>query len=158
MLPGKADALDESPAFALLARRGADQTFLRFSDLRLDITESLVQGEAYGAEKPYRLAVWSDRGAYRPGDTVHLAGLLRGAGGVAPAESVPVQLVLRDPHGNPVRRASLASNPAGFVTRDLEVDDFAVTGRYRAEFVLAGEVVARYAFHVEEFVPERMKV
>lgn len=158
ILPGRADALDDSPAFALLARKGADQTFLRFGDLRLDISESFVQGEAYGAEKPYRLAVWSDRGAYRPGDTVHLAGLLRGQDGVAPKASVPVRLIVRDPHGNPVRRASLESNPAGFVTRDLAIDDFAVTGRYRAEFVIGDEVVARYGFHVEEFVPERMSV
>ena len=158
VISGRGDALDDSPPFALLARKGPDQTFLRFSDLRLDISEAFVQGEAYGAEKPYRLAVWSDRGAYRPGDTVHLAGLLRGPEGIAPEEAVPVRLVERDPHGNPVRRAGLASNPAGFVDADLEVDDFAVTGRYRAEFVIGDDVVARYGFHVEEFVPERMSV
>jgi hypothetical protein len=158
VLPARSDALDASPPFALLARKGSDQTFLRFSDLRLSITESFVQGENYGSDKPYRLAVWSDRGAYRPGDTVHLAGLLRDSNGLAPTGDVPVQLVLRDPHGNPVSRASLISNPAGFVVRDIDVDDFAPTGRYRAEFVLAGEVVARYGFHVEEFVPERMAV
>ena len=44
-----------------------------------EIADSDVQGEPYRAERPYRAAVYGDRGVYRPGDTAHVVGVVRDA-------------------------------------------------------------------------------
>lgn len=157
-LDPKDDPVDPSEPFAVLARNGDDLTYLRFSDLEIEQSEESVFGQPYSVEQPYRMAAWSDRGVYRPGDVAHLAAVLRGRDDRAPRDPVPVELVVQDPNGNTLYRDSLPTNPAGLVTRDVEFADFASTGRWTAAFSVADKEVARYEFHVEEFVPERMRV
>ncbi len=152
------DPVDTSAPFAVLASKSGDLTYLRFADLEIEQSDAAVFGEPYAEEKAYRMAVWSDRDLYRPGDVAHLAGVLRGRNDKAPKDAVPVELAVDDPNGNTLYRDTLATNPAGLVTRDVEFADFASTGRWTAVFTVAEKEVARYAFHVEEFVPERMRV
>jgi alpha-2-macroglobulin len=152
------DPVDTSAPFAVLASKGGDLTYLRFADLEIEQSDASVFGGPYDQEQAYRMAVWSDRDVYRPGDTAHLAGVLRGRNDKAPREAVPVELAVDDPHGNTLYRDTLPTNPAGLITRDVDFADFASTGRWTAVFTVAEKEVARYAFHVEEFVPERMRV
>jgi alpha-2-macroglobulin len=152
------DPVDTSSPFAVLARKGDDLTYLRFADLEIEWSDSAVHGEPYQVEQPYRLAAWSDRDVYRPGDVAHLAGVLRDRRDRAPKQEIPIELAVNDPHGNTLYRHTLQTNAAGLVERDVTFADFAATGRWSAIFTVAEKVVARYDFHVEEFVPERMKV
>lgn len=154
----KQPALDASEPFALLARKGDDLTFLRWADLRLDLSESNVQGEPYLGERPYRAAAWADRGVYRPGDTAHLAVLVRGADLAAPAAGLPVTLEVVDPRQRLVKKLVLPTNEAGLVTTDLPFAAFADTGRWDVRLSVAERPVASLDILVEEFVPERMKV
>lgn len=158
LLEAPDDPVDTSTPFAVLASKGDDLTYLKFADLEIEQSDASVFGEPYGEEKAYRMAVWSDRDLYRPGDTAHLAGVLRGRNDKAPKDAVPVELAVDDPNGNTLYRDTLATNAAGLVTRDVDFADFASTGRWTATFTVAEKVVARYTFHVEEFVPERMRV
>ncbi|MBA2543758.1 MAG: hypothetical protein H0V17_29210, partial [Deltaproteobacteria bacterium] len=60
---------DQSEPFALIARRDDDLTYMRYQDLRADVTESSTSGLPYVSAAPYRAAMYADRGVYRPGDT-----------------------------------------------------------------------------------------
>jgi uncharacterized protein YfaS (alpha-2-macroglobulin family) len=152
------DPLDPSPPFAILATRGADLSYLRFADLLDPVGDSLVQGEPFASQKAYRMATYADRGVYRPGDTAHLVGILRGTEFRAPKTPPPVELQLSDPRGNVVVRRTLHPNAAGLVLWDQAFSDWASTGAWTARFAVAENVVGEETLHVEEFVPERMKV
>lgn len=149
---------DKTPPFALLARRADDLTYLKFADLEVAVQEERVSGEPYRGGRKYRAAVYTDRGVYRPGETAHLAAILRGEELTAPDAGMPVQAKVIDPRGKPIRSATLTANAAGFLTLDLEFPDFASTGRYEVELAVAEKTIGETSFQIEEFVPERMKV
>jgi alpha-2-macroglobulin len=154
------DGPDETPPIALIATRGDDLTYLAFDELQLQ-ADADVSGlpwvqDSEGAA--YRAAAWTDRGVYRPGDTAHVAALLRGDGFTAPEAGLPVVARLYDPRGKELRKKVLATDATGMVTADLPFADFATTGRYRVELEVAERSVGEVDFNVEEFVPERLKV
>ncbi|MCE9666610.1 MG2 domain-containing protein [Myxococcus stipitatus] len=153
-LPGA----DDSAPFALIARQGEEMTYLKYSELKTELPNADVQGEPYRSEKAYRASIWSDRGVYRPGDTAHLAAVLRGQDDQAPAAGMPVELVVVDPREREMKKVTLQTNAAGLVSLDVRFEAFQDTGHYRVQLKVANRDVASYAFNVEEFVPERMKV
>lgn len=152
-----AATLGEEPPVALIARKGDDLTFVEFEDLRVQ-AETDVTGAAWTSDTPYRAAVISDRGVYRPGDTAHLVAIVRDREHDAPAAGLPVVLHLIDPQGKQTKKIVLATNDAGLVNADVPFADFARTGRWRARFDVADKSVGQVPFSVEEFVPERMRV
>src|SRR5207237_10391698 len=70
-------APDPAQPFALVAAGGDDVTYLRYADLKTEIAEEEVGGAPFDDPSPYRAAVYSDRGVYRPGETAHLAAIVR---------------------------------------------------------------------------------
>jgi len=151
------DPVDPEPPFAILARHGKDTSVLELADLELDVRGD-VHGEPYRMTHGARAAAWTDRGVYRPGDTVHLAALLRGPDDQAPPAGQPLTLRWLDSRGRELRSQAVAGNAAGMLTADLELQDYARTGRYRAVLELADRRVGEAAFMVEEIAPERMAV
>jgi uncharacterized protein YfaS (alpha-2-macroglobulin family) len=145
--------------YAIVARNGSDLTYLKFADLRNEVSEHDVSGVAWGGGgAKYRAAAWSDRGVYRPGEVAHVAAVVRGQNDRAPKKGLPVQLQLLDPRDQVTERRVLETNEGGVITADLKFSDFATTGKWYARFLVGKHEIGRYGFHVEEFVPERMKV
>jgi uncharacterized protein YfaS (alpha-2-macroglobulin family) len=154
----KKDAVDTAAPFAIVAERGDDVTYLRYQDLRASVSDDVVQGAPYHDETPYRAAIYSDRGVYRPGETAHLAALIREPSGAAPKAGIPVTMKLLDPRTKVTKKQVLRTNEAGALTTDLSFDDYADTGKYKVTLAIGDKPVGEYPFNVEEFVPERMKV
>ncbi len=152
------DAVDKTQPFAIVARRDDDLTFLRFDQVGLDTSGYDVHGVAPLGSQPYRAAVYSDRGVYRPGDTAHVVAIIRADDNRAPPTGMPIQSELYDPKRKVARRLSTKTNEAGMVTADFAFADYADTGRYQVNFKAGDRVLGTYAFSVEEFVPERMEV
>jgi hypothetical protein len=150
--------IDPSPPFALLASHDRDVTYLELEDLEVDVQETRIAGVPYREPGVYRAAVYTERGVYRPGETAHLAAIVRDETQVAPQAGMPVEATLLDPRGKAVRSLTLATNPAGFVHADFELAPFAPTGRYRLRLTSADRTLGEERFQVEEFVPERMAV
>jgi alpha-2-macroglobulin len=154
--PDAAKDVDPARPFALLASRGDDVTYLTFAELathRLD-----GHRPSYLAHKAgYRASLYGDRGVYRPGETVHLAAILRDAEHRAPPARLPLELVVHDPRGRVLTRRLLRTNTAGMMATDLSLPDFALTGSYEARLLVAGKRAASLGFSVETYVPERMR-
>jgi len=149
---------DRAAPVALMVQARGDLTVVELDAVALSLAEQDVSGEPYGADKPYRISAWSERGVYRPGDVVHLAALVRDQDRVAPDTGMPIVITLTDPRDKEVRRASVQTNPVGLVSLDVPLADFAATGSWSAAFSVGETVVQTLAFAVEEFVPERMAV
>lgn len=150
------DGVDTTAPMALLARNGKDFTYLKFDDLRLQVPADTAG--ATGPEAPYRVAVWSERGVYRPGDIAHVAALVRGEDHLAPQPAVPMVLKLYDPTGKELRKQVVEPNEAGLTTWDVGFGDWATTGEYRIAAEIGGKSAGSTTFNVEEFVPERLRV
>ena len=157
-LPLPPDPLDADAApMAIIAARGEDLTYLKFSELEVQ-PESDVLGEAFRAEAPYRAAVLTERGVYRPGETVRLTSIVREADHTAPDGGLPVVLKVFDPRNQELRREAGVTDAAGMLVSGLALTDFATTGTYRAALVAGERTLGEATFAVEEFVPERMAV
>jgi uncharacterized protein YfaS (alpha-2-macroglobulin family) len=152
------DDPDQSVPFALIARKGDDMTYIRYQDLRATVAESSTSGVPYVAETPYRAAIFSDRGVYRPGDTAHVVAIVRDGKDRAPDQALPVDIRVVDPRAKVVRKLTLKTNTAGMLSLDHALPAFADTGHWRVTMQVADKPLADYDLQVEEFVPERMKV
>ena len=155
----KQDPNDDTPPMALLVRKDDDLTYLKFSDLQI-APPADTNGLSYLDEQPYRAAIYTDRGVYRPGDVAHVAGIVRTAQGgfAAPPVNLPVVAKLIDPKGKELHKKVLHANTAGMVAVDWSFADFATTGKYRTVLAAGDKTIGETSFSVEEFVPERMKV
>lgn len=151
-----ADGVDPTEPMALIARNEKDFTYLKFSDLKLQVPQDTA-GDT-GVEAPYRAALWTERGVYRPGDIAHLAVLVRGTDHLAPSPALPMALHLYDPTGKELRKQVVDANEAGLATWDISFGDWATTGSYRVTAEIGGKVAGTARFNVEEFVPERLRV
>ncbi|MFK7931835.1 MAG: MG2 domain-containing protein, partial [Myxococcota bacterium] len=149
---------DEAQPVALVARRGSDLTYLKFSDLETDVSESKVQGEDYDAEQSYRASLWTERGVFRPGETAHVAGVVRDEAHVAPPKNMPIDVQITDPRGKLIRTVATKANDAGVFSIDLPFPDYARTGSYTVTARAGSTRLGSVQFAVEEFVPERMEV
>jgi uncharacterized protein YfaS (alpha-2-macroglobulin family) len=152
------DDADDSEPFAILARKGDDLTYIRYADLKADTSDSDVAGEPFSAETAYRASLWTERGVYRPGETAHVAAIVRGRDDKAPPAGMPVELQLQDPRAKVARRLVVKTNEAGMLTADLAFGAYADTGKYQVVALVGEKPIGTHPFNVEEFVPERMKV
>ena len=103
----------------------------------------------------------SDRGLYRPGETVHLKGLARlvdRAGKMrVPNRKSRVHLRIEDPRGRAVVEEELKLTAFGGFNRDLELESEARLGDWRVRAELDGQVFSE-RFAVEEYKPRTFEV
>ena len=112
-----------------------------------------VAEDRRGGARRLRGFLHSDRGLYRPGDTVHLRGLLRALdrqGTMAVPRKGNVHLVIEDPRGAIIEESDLPLSAFGGFHRDLTVPAEARLGDWRARATLDGYTVAE-RFSVEEY-------
>lgn len=153
------DRVDTTAPVAILASHGDELTWLAFRDVEIPQAEQDVSGEPFTSDQKLRASLQADRGVYRPGETLHLAAVLRDAATmVAPSVDVPVRLDVEDARGRVVRQIATHANEAGLLAADVALSTDAPTGRWSARVVVGDEVIARQPFQVEDFVPERMRV
>lgn len=147
----------------------ADFTALDLERSPVDLSKADTAGRTPGSEeKPgggraIKTAVdgflYADRGVYRPGETVHLVGLLRDRQARALADRRGA-LVIKRPSGVEFRRVRFDKADGGAVAQDLVLPKTAPRGRWRASLEMdgieapAGEV----SFAVEDFAPQRLAV
>ncbi|MGC9952974.1 MAG: alpha-2-macroglobulin [Rhizomicrobium sp.] len=141
---------------------GDDQDF-SFTDLRrssFDLTDRGVSGREVPG--PIDAYLYTERGVYRPGETVYLTAMLRDR--VGAAANAPLTLVATRPDGLEVGRTTIpgASLRAGAATWTLPLSSSAPHGRWQiAAYVDTSkdaEPIGRVQFDVQDFVPQKLKV
>lgn len=141
----------------LLARREGELALLSFKEPALDLSEFPVDAPPF---QPVEVFIYGPRDLYRPGETMTFATLLRDPdGGPAPAQ--PLTITLVRPDGQ--KHASLPWQPTtlGYYQGQFTLPNDARTGLWQLEArhdPTAKDPLRSYEFHVEEFLPERMKL
>ena len=108
--------------------------------------------------QPFDGFLYTDRGIYRPGETVHLSALLRD--GATRGVSLPTTLIVSRPNGTEFRRVPLRPDAAGGAHHGLTLTASAMRGLWRAALHVdpTADPVAVQSFEVQDFVPLRLSV
>ncbi|MDQ5908485.1 MAG: alpha-2-macroglobulin [Pseudomonadota bacterium] len=143
---------------ALMAFGQGDYNFLDLTKPTFDLSDRGVEGRAApGAVDAF---LYTERGVYRPGETVELMTLLRDSRGYALAETAPLTLKVLRP--DEVEALQLRpTNPAlGGYHSQIPMPLNARTGAWTVKAYTdpKGEPVGEVSFQVEDFVPQRLKL
>lgn len=145
-------------ATAIMAfAKGGDFSFLDLSRPAFDLSDRGVGGRL--APGPTDLFLYTDRGVYRPGETVQLSALLRNEAGNA-LSGLPLAVKVLRPDGVEVERKTLASPDLGYYGLALPISATARTGSWSVLGYLdpEGDPIGQTSFLVEEVVPARIEV
>ncbi|WP_158916505.1 alpha-2-macroglobulin, partial [Caulobacter sp. S45] len=148
----------------------ADFTLLDLSRSPLDLSNQLkgvagrVLPRAKAADGHTAAAavdgyLYTDRGIYRPGETVHLMTLVRDHLSRAVKDRKGI-LVIRRPSGTEFRRIRFDTTPDGSLAQDLVLPRTAPRGAWRATLQMDGadDASGEISFEVQDFAPQRLAV
>ncbi len=154
-------AFTERPknAHLLVAKKDKQVSILALKEPALDLSEFDTQGLIY---KPVHLFPYAGRDLFRPGESMDLSVLARDADG-HPVPPQPIEVKLKRPDGQDEVIASVKpeDNLPGYYTKRFTFPTDAATGTWTLETRAdpADRIAAATLnLHVEEFLPERMKL
>lgn len=155
LLKGKGAA----EAFAVMASDATKQEFsrLELSKAAFDLSDRGISGRDQPG--PVDAFLYTERGVYRPGETVQLMAMLRDNGATALA-NMPVTLLVKRPDGTEFTRFTLALEASGALYQTIALPKSSRRGRWSvtAHIDPKAPPVGRVEFSVEDFVPEKLKV
>lgn len=149
---------EESDPFMIIAESEGD---LSYVDL---IRGSVEQGEGLGGTEyledgKVEAAVFTERGVYRPGETVFMQAIVRNGQQIAP-EAFPVVWRVRRPDGRIFQDIPVELDRLGSVTAEVALQEYLPTGRYTLELAMPGTftVLGETSVALEDFVPPQIRV
>jgi len=144
-----------SPA-AIVASGGGDYAFLNLKAPAFDLTDRGVAGRA--PPSGLDAFVYTERGVYRSGETVHVTALLRDVR-AAVAAGIPLTLVTERPDGVEYRRAVVADQGLGGRSLDVPLVASAASGTWRVRAYTDPKrpAIGETTFMVEDYVPDRLE-
>ena len=164
---------EKTPAY-YLARKGGDYSFLPLgrADRGLDYSRFDVGGVANTQPERLSAYLFSDRGIYRPGDTMYFGMIVRATDWGRKLAGVPLEVDVVDARGATVKREKLKLSSTGFESISHKTQESSPTGTYTANLYLVrsteqearrGEALRNVLLgsttvKVQEFQPDRMKL
>lgn len=151
---------------AYVVTKGDDLAFMPFNrrDRRLDLSRFDVGGLEDDEDlQQLQAHLFSDRGIYRPGETVTIGMIVKTLNWTPLPEGLPLELVVLDPRGVEVRTESLPLPREGFRDFHFPTLEQGLTGPYAVQLhiVRDGErkgMLGQTTVRVEEFLPDRMTI
>ncbi len=145
-----------APTIVVATGKEQDFSLLDLTQAAFDLSDRGVTGRSVPG--PIDAFVYTDRGIYRPGETIHLGALLRDRLGQA-VENVPLTLVMRKPGGLVLKRTVATAEAVGLFHQDFDLPDTASRGMWHLEATDAdGKSIGSVGVEVQDFVPQRLKV
>lgn len=142
----------------IMAYAGEDDfAVLDLSRSPLDLTAYDVAGRQTSG--PIDAYMFTERGVYRPGETVHLTSLIRDAKARS-AFDRDGTLTIQRPDGTEFSESRISPDgQAGALYRQIRLPENAARGRWTVNLALDGlETVGSTRFSVEDFIPEQLRL
>ena len=145
----------KAPALLVAEAGDNDYAFLDMNGGAFDLADRGVAGR--DAPGPLDAFLFAERGVYRPGEQVHLTGLLRDRKANA-MENLPLTMKILRPDGVEQQSLVLKDDGLGGRAFTLGLPPTAQTGTWRARVFAdpKGDAIGETSFLVEDYVPERM--
>ncbi|MFP2928884.1 alpha-2-macroglobulin [Pyxidicoccus sp. 3LG] len=164
--PKLTDFRREQAPTVYLARKGEDFAFIPVDrgDRQLNFSRFDVGG-MYSGATPDRLSafLFSDRGLYRPGDTFHVALVVKASDWSRPPTGVPLEAAVIDPRGLEVHKKKVVLSAMGLEGLQYTTEETSPTGNYQVNLYVVkdgqrGSLLGSTTVRVEEFLPDRMRI
>ncbi len=145
-----------APAIVIAEGEKGDTVLIDLAKPGFDLSDRGVDGRA--APPPMDAYLYTERGIYRPGSTVHAIALLRNQRAEA-IPSVPLTLIITRPDGVEHRRFSLKDKGLGSYGADIPLIGSVMRGTWRIAVYSdpKKDALAQTSILVEDFVPDRME-
>jgi uncharacterized protein YfaS (alpha-2-macroglobulin family) len=146
-----------APATILAYDPRGDFAFQNLGGPAFDLSDRGVSGRA--APRDFQAFMYTERGIYRPGETINLVSLLRDRTGNAISD-LPLKFLLRRPDGVVDRSIVAPAAPDGGFSIPIALSATAARGLWSIEAYAdptAGPI-GRVQADVEDFVPQQLKV
>ena len=156
----------ERSAILYLVKKSGDLSFLPINhyDRNLDYSRFDTGGVANAASSDSLNAyLFSDRGIYRPGDTMHIGMIVKTATWAKALDGLPLEAEVLDARGLTVKKQTVRLGAGGFNELEYKTLETAPTGTYMVNLYSvkdnnAYQQLGSVAVKVQEFLPDRMKV
>lgn len=144
------------PALLEARTRNGDFSFIKLTGPALDLSDRGTGGRL--AKSPLDAFMFTERGIYRPGETVYLTALLRDEQARA-VSATALSLIITRPDGVEALNTRLTGDALGAYGFDYHLSGAARTGMWRASLHASNETesIGDVRFQVDAFVPERMR-
>lgn len=145
------------PAFLTASHEGKQFTVLNLKNEAFDLSDRGTQGR--NPSGPVDGYVFTERGIYRPGETVHLVSLLRDNKGHTTSQ-LPLTVKLMRPDGVIASESVVTDSGNGSYVLDYAINGAAQTGHWTAAIYIdpKGDELSHTTFEVNDFVPPRIEV
>lgn len=174
-LPSLTGMLREKLPVVLVVRKAGDMSYLPLNraERSLDTSRFDVGGlRAASLPNQIQAYLFSDRGIYRPGDTMNIGIMAKSTNWAQRLADLPVEVEVVDARGLVVRREKLKLGNGGLAEFSHATGDTAPTGNYTINLNLARDTgtaapgtpeptplrLGSVTVKVQEFMPDRMKV
>jgi uncharacterized protein YfaS (alpha-2-macroglobulin family) len=160
----------EQEPVALVARKGDDLAFIPWakSERHLDTSRFDVGGVAYSEKSALEASLFTERGIYRPGESINVGGIVRQRDWAGDLIGLPLELVVTNAKEEVAGRYPLNLEAGGVFSQTIPTAETAPTGPWRVQLerpkpanagprqgsVYLGGLIVR----VEEFQPDRQKI
>ncbi|TWF50121.1 alpha-2-macroglobulin family protein [Neorhizobium alkalisoli] len=143
------------PAVLTAQNAGQDYVFLDMTRAGFDLSDRGVTGRP--APGAIDILPWTERGIYRPGETVHASALARNIDATA-IPNLPLTFVFLRPDGVEDRRMVNNGSLGGYAL-DLPILQTAMRGTWTMQIFTdpKGTAIAEKTFLVDDFVPDRIE-
>ncbi len=156
---------DRQPVLYVVRHQG-DMSFLPIDryDRKLNFSRFDVSGAENAVDANQLDAyLFSDRGIYRPGDTLHIGMIVKTSNWSAPLLGMPLEAEILDPRGLTVKREKLNIAAGGFNELSFTTLESSATGTYTVNLYTvkdnkSDQMLGHTKVKVEEFQPDRMKI
>jgi uncharacterized protein YfaS (alpha-2-macroglobulin family) len=145
-----------APAVVHAFGEGDDFAVLDLTTAAFDLSDRGVEGMAHPG--PLDAFVWTDRGIYRPGETVHISALLRDAAGAPVA--IPVHVTVKRPNGQSFRDSVPERVAEAAIEVPVTLSAGAAAGTWTVDVHAdpALPPIGHAEFKVDTFTPDRLAV
>jgi uncharacterized protein YfaS (alpha-2-macroglobulin family) len=145
-----------APALVTVAGANNDFGFIDISRSAYDFSDRGVGGRE--APGPLDVFMYTERGIYRPGHTVHLAALARDDKAIA-VTGLPLTLIVSRPDGVEYQRYTVKDQGQGGYALDVPLKTTAMRGMWTiaAHTDPKQSAIASAAFRVDDFIPDRIE-
>lgn len=166
---------ERKPA-ALVARKDADLAFIPWAreDRAVELSRFDIGGVKSSEATALDASLFTERGIYRPGDSIHLAAIVRTRNWLGSVEGLPVEAVIYNSKEAEAGRFPAKLPADGFIDLTIPTSETAPTGVWRLELRKPKDPkakkrqedddgedrshIAHIVVRVEDFQPDRMKM
>ncbi len=169
-LPSLQGLVREKSPVALTAKKGDDLAFIPWArrDRRVDVSRYAVGGVSYSEKSALTASLFTERGIYRPGESIYLGGIVRQRDWTGDLTCLPLEVVVINAKQDVAGRFPLNLAAGGVFSLSFPTAGTAPTGPWGIQLerpkpanarpndspVFLGSAMIR----VEEFQPDRLKV